>query len=190
MDKTQLIKKITTTIGKVKVLELGKILTEKRFNLRDLIDITLHPEPDIAFRAAWILENVFLQYPEIYLPDLEYLLSTMVIVKAPGCKRHYTKIVMHIMDPKAPQIIKDKVQTIDLEQIVEQLFDWMIDPKVKIAVKAFAAEALFNLRHRYNWIAEELANQLHYLMRNGSAAIQARGEEVVEGIVKYRISDL
>lgn len=182
MDKTDLIKQIDATIGKVKVLELGKILTERRFNLRDLIDITLHPEPDIAFRATWILENVFLQDPEIYLPDLEYLLSTMAIVKAPGSKRHYAKIVMHITDPKAPQIIKHKVQTIDLEQIVEQLFDWMIDPKIKIAVKAFAAEALFNLRHRYDWIAEELANQLQYLMRNGSAAIQSRGKKLLKDL--------
>jgi hypothetical protein len=180
MDQTQLIKQIIDTIGKVKVLELGKILTERKFNLRDLVDVTLHPEPDIAFRATWILENVFLQDPEIYLRDLEYLLSKMEVVKAPGSKRHYAKIVMHITDPKAPQIIKDKVQTIDLEQIVEQLFDWMIDPQIKIAVKAFAAEALFNLRHRYDWIAEELANQLQFLMRDGSAAIQTRGKKLLK----------
>jgi hypothetical protein len=119
MDKTKLVKQITATIGKVKVLELGKILTEKKFNLRDLVDVTLHPEPDIAFRATWILENVFLQGPEIYLPDLEYLLSKMEVVKAPGSKRHYAKIVMHITDPKAPKIIKGKVQTINLDVLCD-----------------------------------------------------------------------
>jgi hypothetical protein len=37
---------------------------------------------------------------------------------------------------------------------------------VKInCVKAFAAESLFNLPHRYNWIVEELANQLQFSMR-------------------------
>jgi len=56
----------------------------------------------------------------------------------------------------------------------------MIDHKIKIAVKAFAAEALFNLRHRYDWVAEELANQLHYLMSNGSAAIQSRGKKLLK----------
>ncbi len=180
MDQTELVKRISATIGKEKVLELGKILTDKKFNLRDLIDVTLYPEPDIAFRAAWILENVFLQHPELYLPDLEYLLSKMEVIKAPGCKRHYAKIVMHITDPKAPQLIKDKVQTINLEQIIEQLFDWMIDPKIKIAVKVFAAEALFNLRGRYDWIADELKNQLQFLMRNGSAAIQSRGRKLLK----------
>lgn len=180
MDKTQLIKQINATIGKLKVLELGKILKEQKFNLRDLVEITLHPEPDIAFRATWILENVFLENPEIYLPDLEFILSKINAVKAPGSKRHYAKIVMHITDHKAPTIIKDKVQTIDFEPVIEQLFDWMIDPKIKIAVKAFAAEALFNLRHRYDWIAEELANQLQFLMRDGTAAIQSRGKKLLK----------
>jgi hypothetical protein len=180
MDKAELIKQITATIGKVKVLELSKILTGRNFNLRDLIDVTLHPEPDIAFRATWILENVFLQDPEIYLPELEYLLSKITVVKAPGSKRHYAKIMMHITEQGAPKIIKDKVQTIDFKPVVEQLFDWMIDPKIKIAVKASDAEALFNLRYRYGWITEELVNQLHFLMRNGSAAIQARGKKLLK----------
>jgi hypothetical protein len=179
MDKTQLIKQITATIGKTKVLELGKILTASKFNLSDLIDITLHPDNHVAFRAAWLLENIFLADPKTYLPDMDYLLATMANVKAPGGKRHYAKIVMHITDAKAPQLIKDKVATIDFENVVEQLFDWMIDPKIKIAVKAFAAEALFNLRGRYDWITDELKNQLRYLMRDGSAAIQSKGRKLL-----------
>jgi len=87
---------------------------------------------------------------------------------------------MHLTGKKAPAIIRDKLQQLDLEPIVEQCFDWMIDPKVKIAVKVFASEALFNLRSRYPWIQEELANQLKFLMRNGTAAIQSRGRKLLE----------
>jgi len=66
-----------------------------------------------------------------------------------------------------------------MKPVIEQCFDWMIDPKMLIAVKVHAAEALFNLRNRYPWIAEELANQLQFLMKNGSAAIQARGRKLL-----------
>ena len=182
MDQAELVKQITANIGKVKVLHLTKILNAQQFNLRDLIAITFHQDKDVAFRATWLLENVFLQKPEAYLPQLDYLLSGIDKVKHPGPQRHYAKIVMHITDADAPQIIKDKVATIDFEPVVEKLFDWMIDPKVKIAVKAFAAEALFNLRHRYEWIAEELVNQLQFLMRNGSAAIQVRGKKLLNNL--------
>ncbi|MGF7080509.1 hypothetical protein [Mucilaginibacter sp. UYCu711] len=180
MDKAELIKQITASIGKVKVLGLTKILNEQQFDLRDLIAVTFHHDKDVAFRATWLLENVFLQKPETYLPQLEYLLSGINKVKHPGPQRHYAKIVMHITNADAPQIIKDKVATLDFEPVVEQLFDWMIDPKVKIAVKVFAAEALFNLRRRYDWIQDELKNQLRFLMRNGSAAIQVRGKKLLK----------
>lgn len=86
---------------------------------------------------------------------------------------------MHITAPKAPANIKQWLAETDLEPVVEQLFDWLIDPKVLIAVKVFAAEALFNLRERYPWISEELANQIRFLMRDGTAAIQSRGRKLL-----------
>ncbi|MDB5122250.1 MAG: hypothetical protein JWP94_379 [Mucilaginibacter sp.] len=174
-----LLKQISNTIGKTKVLELSRILNEQQFALRDLIDLTFYPDKNIAFRAAWILENIFLQNPALYEPDLEYLVSRIKEVKYDSCKRHYAKIIMHITGKKSPAIIQQKLQQLDLEPVVEQCFDWMIDPKVMVAVKVFASEALFNLRHRYPWIAEELANQINFLMRNGTAAIQSRGKKLL-----------
>lgn len=166
-------------MGKAKVLELSQILREEQFALRDLINLTFYADKNIAFRAAWILENVFLKDPRKYETDLEYLISCVKDVKNASCKRHYAKIIMHITDRKAPSVIRQKLLQINLEQIVEQCFDWMIDPKVKVAVKVFASEALFNLSSQYPWIKEELANQIKFLMRNGTAAIQTRGRKLL-----------
>ncbi|MDP9048394.1 MAG: hypothetical protein M3N14_09675, partial [Bacteroidota bacterium] len=163
----------------LRVLELSRILKEQKFALRDLIDLTFYPDKNIAFRAAWILENVFLQNPTLYDPDLGYLVSRIKEVEYESCKRHYAKIVMHITGKRTPETIRQKLNELDLEPVVEQCFDWMIDPKVLVAVKVFASEALFNLRQRYPWIAEELANQIKFLMRNGTAAIQSRGRKLL-----------
>jgi hypothetical protein len=179
LTSDELVKEISATIGKTKVVKLSVILKKQQFALPDLIDITFHPDKNIAFRAAWILENLFLKNPESYLNDMSYLFSRIKDVKYPGCKRHYAKIVMHITDPKTPLSIQQKLDEIDLEPIVEQFFDWMIDPKVRIAVKVFASQALFNVRHRHPWITEELANQIQFLMRTGTAAIQSRGKKLL-----------
>ena len=179
ISKSDLIKQITGTIGKTKVLELTRILKEEQFALRDLLNLTFDPNKDIAFRAAWILENIFLQDPARYESDLEYLLSRIKDVKYASCQRHYVKILMHITQPKTLSVIKNQLDKIDLEPIVEQCFDWMIDPKVKLAVKVFAGDVLFNLRKRYPWVEEELANQLRFLMRNGSPGIQSRGKKLL-----------
>jgi len=183
ITQAELLGQISGTIGKMKVLELTRILKEEQFALRDLIGLAFYPDKNIAFRAAWILENFFLQDPARYETDLEYLISRIKEVKYESCQRHYAKIVMHITDKKAPQPIRQKLEHLDMEPVAEQCFDWMIDPKVKIAVKVFASEALFNLRHRYPWIAEELAGQLQFLMRNGTAAIQSRGKKLLLGLV-------
>lgn len=180
IEKAALIKQISNTIGKTKVLELSRILKEQAFALRDLIDVTFHPDKDIAFRAAWILENVFLENPESYGTDLPYLISRIKDVEHASCQRHYAKILMHITEKKAPSTIKQQMEEIDLEAVVEKCFDWLIGPKVRVAVKVHAATALFNIRGRYPWIKGELANQIRFLMRNGSAGMQNRGRKILE----------
>ncbi|HTK21981.1 MAG TPA: hypothetical protein VL442_20830 [Mucilaginibacter sp.] len=179
LTSEELIKEISATMTKTKVVKLTAIIEKQQFSIKDLIDITFHPDKNIAFRAAWILENLFLQKPESYIDYLQYLISRVRDVENPSCKRHYTKILMHITAPKAPAIIKQKLTEIDLEPVVEQLFDWLIDPKILIAVKVFAAEALFNMRDQYGWIAEELCNQVRFLMKDGTAAIQSRGKKLL-----------
>jgi hypothetical protein len=179
ITRYELLKQITTTIGKLKVLELTAILKKQDFALRDLIDLTFNPDKDIAFRAAWILENMFLQNPETYSQNLSYLISRVSEVKHASCQRHYAKILAHITSKKAPKLILEQLQKTDLEPIVEKCFDWMIDPKIKIAVKVFSSEVLFNLKDRYPWIKEELKNQLQFLMRNGSPGIQSRGRKLL-----------
>lgn len=179
ISKDELVKQITNSLGKPKVLELGRLLSEQQFALRDLVDVTFYHDKTIAFRASWILENVLLADPLKYVEVIDYWLSRFKEVKYPGPQRHYAKILMHLTDPGMLPAIRTKLETLDLEPAVEQCFDWMIDPKVKIAVKVFASEALFNLRHRYPWVAEELENQIKFLMRNGSAAIQSRGKKLL-----------
>jgi hypothetical protein len=180
MTSDQLIQKIANTIGKLKVLELGRILTEEKFQLRDLIDITFHPDKPLAFRAAWLLENMFLKDASAFTDNLEYLVARFPEVTNPGCQRHYAKILMHATEEKESSPIKLQINSLDLEATVEQLFEWMIDPTVKIAVKVFAGWALLNLRHRYPWIADELPAQLEFLMRDGTAAIQTAGRKMLE----------
>jgi hypothetical protein len=179
IDKAILIKELSSPIGKARVLELSHILNEQPFALRDLIDVTFHPDKDLAFRAAWILENVFLEDVESYEGDLNYLISRVPEVEHAGCQRHYAKILMHITAGNAAPVIKEKLKRLDLEPVVEKCFDWLIAPNVKVAVKVSAADALFNIRERYPWIKEELSSQIRFLMRNGSAGMQHRGRKLL-----------
>ncbi len=182
LTQDELIKEISKTLAKTKVVKLTSILQKQNFNFRDLVSVTFNDDTGVAFRAAWLLENLFLKKPLLFKEDISWMLAHLGEIKNPSCKRHYAKIVAHITDPKAPNDIRQKIIEISLEPTVETLFDWLIDPKGKIAVKVFAATALFNLRHRYTWINEELGAQLQFLMRNGSPGIQSRGKKLLEAL--------
>jgi hypothetical protein len=179
LTKPELIHQLAGTMGKTKVAKLSTIISTSNFDLDDLIELTFSSDKNIAFRAAWLLENTFLKRPLKYLDKTDAITGRIKEVKHPACKRHYAKIMMHLTSPQAHPRIRQKINDTDLEQVVEQCFDWMIDPAVLIAVKAFASEALFNMRHRYPWVAEELAKQLEYLMLNGTAAIQSKGRRLL-----------
>ena len=182
LSSDEIIKQLTTSMGKTTVVELSKKLKKQNFAFRDVIDLTFHPDKQVAFRAAWLMDTMYFDDPLFYLNDIDYLLQQIPNITYPASKRHYPRITLNLTSPKAPTAIKDKLASIDMEPVVEHFFDWMIDPKVKVAVKVFVTEVLFNLRERYPWVNEELASQIQYLMRDGSAAIQSTGKRLLKGL--------
>lgn len=58
MTQAELIIQLTETFGKTKVNKLKVILDKQQFAVHDLIDLTFYPDKTIAFRAAWLLENM------------------------------------------------------------------------------------------------------------------------------------
>jgi hypothetical protein len=164
--------------------KLSATLCRKNFDLNKVIDLTLHPDATIAFRSAWLLDTTVFSNPTVFAGNIEYFVSMMPLVTNNSCKRHYARIMKHLTSMNAPAVVKDKLAVIDLERVVETCFDWIIEPKIKVAVQVCAAETLLNLCKRYDWIEEELANQLEFMMRNGSPAIQSAGKRLLAGLKK------
>ncbi len=180
--QTYLTKQIKEITGKASILELSRILFKQNINLNELTDLTLHPDTSISFKAAWLLENTLMQKPEQFLHNIPYVISRSKDVLNPSCKRHYAKILMHLTSAKAPCAVKQLVDNIDLEPVVETCFNWITDPAIPVAVKAYGCEALFNMGSRYPWVIDELSGQLEYLMRDGTAAIQAKGKRLLKAL--------
>ncbi len=176
----EIVKQLTTSMGKTTVVELSKKLKKQNFSFRDVIALTFHADKQIAFRAAWLMDTMYFDEPVYYLDDIDYLLQQIPNIKYPASKRHYSRIALNLTSPKAPKAIHDILASINLEPMVEHFFDWMIDPKVKVAVKVFVAEVIFNLRGRYPWVTEELTGQIQFMMRDGTAAIQSTGKKLLK----------
>lgn len=182
MTKDQLLKEITKTLTKNKVEKLAT-LANTAFSITDLVDLTFHARPEIAFRASWILEHTLVKHPQRFIEHLGYFLNKYPQQKNQSCQRHYTKIMMYLTDCQ-PSRKENSFATIlavcDCIPVVETTFEWLISPKTPVAVQANCIDILFSFKNRYSWIAEELRFQVEFLLRNGGPAIQSRGKKLLK----------
>jgi hypothetical protein len=182
-DKEELLLHISETIGKNKVLKLTDILYNRSFKVKDLIQLTYAPQREIAFRAAWILENLVLGNPAKYINDLEYLFARFPDVKNKSCQRHYAKIIMALTGPGMDKAIRQKIDTLSMEPVVERCFDLLTDRRTPVAVKVHCSQFLFNMRLRYAWITDVLTDQMRILMDLGEPAVKAKGRRLLSYLV-------
>jgi hypothetical protein len=179
MTQSQLIQHISAFDKHIKVVKLRSKLKEQSFSLCELVDLTFYPDKDIALKASRLLTTMMLKFPENYYNEIGYLIERVEDLKCESCKKYYAKIIMHVTSPEVSKDVRNKIKEINFERVVELFFDWMVDPKMLVSVRASASEALFNLRHRYPWIAEELSNQLEYIMRDATPFLAARGNMIL-----------
>jgi hypothetical protein len=178
-NRDELLRHIAETIGKNKVLKLTDILYNRKFAANDLIALTFYPKKEIAFRAAWILENLVLAHPLEYLDAFGQVCAGFPQITNKSVLRHYTKIIMHFTAPGADKQVKERLKLIDMEQVIERCFELLIDKNTPVAVRAFASQVLFNLRLRHSWIAEVLTDQVKIMMDGGKPGIQAKGRKLL-----------
>ncbi|UKJ09053.1 hypothetical protein [Solitalea lacus] len=183
----EIFKQLEKPLNKKSVVHLALQFVEKGITIREIIDLTFLPNKEQGFRAAWILEQIAFNNQELFLPDFSYFCSRFPEVENESCKRHFAKIMeqySHYLRNSSAvnKNLMDSICSINYEPVIETLFDWLINPKTKTAVIAFSMTALCNFHSLYPWIREELFQQIHFLMKNGSPGIQSRGKYLLKKI--------
>jgi hypothetical protein len=131
----------------------------------------------VGFRASWVLEHTLDYSMSAFLVNLDYFLESYLRQENDSCKRHYTKILMFMTESSGRmQVLASK----NLDPLIEKTFEWLIDPKTPVAVQVNCMDVLYNLRTYSDWVNEELAAQIEYLMRDGSPAMLARGKRLLK----------
>lgn len=174
MTQLQLIQHISgfenTRFGK-----LRSKLKEKNFSLHELVDLTFYSDKEVANKASKILEFILFKFPESYIEDVPYLVEHVAEVKCVGCRKHYAKVLKHLTSPEVSKEVRTAIKEINFEPIIELCFSWLRDPHMIVHVRSSAAETLFNMRHRYPWIAEGLSGDLEAMIPAASPMLKAKG---------------
>ncbi|MFD0940878.1 hypothetical protein [Pedobacter boryungensis] len=178
MQNDFLLEAIKTTLQKTKVYKLANIASENEFLVKDLIDLTFHKEEQVGFRAAWILENIYTNHFERFLPQAHYFLKKFSEQNNLSARRHYTKILALITKKNAPLAIKEIINNYQIDALVETVFSWLIDEKVPVAVKSHCLNILHNFSSKRSWIKDELIQTMDYLVDKESIAFYAKVKQI------------
>jgi hypothetical protein len=180
LNQSALHEMLTAPKGLNWVKKFADSIETEGFVFTDLLDLTLHRENRTAFHASWVLDTLVTRNLSQYASQFSQIIAYSLQSTNPSCHRQYARILMFFTASKAPAKVKAIVAQTNLEPVIEQCFDWLLNESVKVAVKSHAAETLFNIRHRYNWVADELQSQLYRLMQNGSPFVLSTGRRLLQ----------
>ncbi|MDN3585090.1 hypothetical protein QWY86_00305 [Pedobacter aquatilis] len=169
-----LINIIKTPIGKI---ETEILASNDTFSAKDLIDLSFHPDEQIGFRAAWILERVYSNHQERFLAFSNYFLQRLPLQKNLSALRHYVKILAFMTKKNASFEVKEIILNYETEKLVEVTFAWLID-EIPVAVKSHCLNILANLIYKHSWIKDELTYTMDFLVDKESIAFFAKVKQI------------
>ena len=146
--------------------------------VEDLLEISFHKKKEIAFRAAWMLEYLMVNKPAKFVGHIPELLALLPDQKNHSALRHYTKIVSLLTTKNVNEVYQKVMESLDLEPVIEILFEWLVKPATPVAVKVHCMQSLANLAWRHDWIKNELLETIDYLVDLESVAFFARAKMV------------
>jgi len=178
MQSDFLLAAIAHTLPKSKVSALAEQVVAENFPIRELIELTFHPNEQLAFRCAWILENIYHGHFDQFLPQVNYFLIRFSEQQNLSCRRHYAKILAMMTSRKSPAVVKEILNECATEKLSETVFEWLIDEKNPVAVKSHCLNILADLSSKHIWIREELLQTMDFLVDQESIAFFAKVKQI------------
>ena len=151
--------------------------------LPKLLTISKGTETPTSFKAMWVLEFVCKEHLDLLLPHISNFLKTIQKLELQSAIRPAAKICEYLCvayyDKNNNDIIKGLTKN-NREQITSICFDWLINPKTKVASKAYSMSVLYWLGTEFTWIHPELKLILEQQYLQSSAAYKARARMVLK----------
>lgn len=160
------------------------VLNDKSL-IPDLITIAIDIDNISHHKACWICELVFENKIEWLSEYLDVFCNTLSNYTNESAMRPISKICLFAVEYHYKKS-SDFLNTAHLNKITEACFDWLINPEVKVATKAYSMRALFILGKKEDWIYPELENILPLGFSTHSAGYKSAAKDILQRIEKSK----
>lgn len=154
----------------------AKKLADERPDMKGILPL-LQAEHPVGMRTSWMLGALSETAPEMLFPLLPRLFELRHTCLYAGYDRSLAKWLSLAGVPESIE-----------GEAADQMFNWLIDPQIKVAVKVYSMSALADLCKKYPELQSELRTILEEQFKDGSAAFKSRSRRVLKQLDKQGIS--
>jgi len=147
---------------------------EKLF--KQMFDLILSNEEFISGRAAWVIEHVWLDYPDMITPYINDMIDFLPKSKYDNQKRHITKI---LSTRDLRELDEDR-----LGILIDRCFTYLEDPVYPTAVKMFSMQIIYNYIEIEPALAPELIAILENQFNESTPGFKNRADKLLKKLYK------
>jgi 8-oxo-dGTP diphosphatase len=159
----------------ISMKEAGWVATSAAENpavFHKLLDYSFSADSKLAFHASWVLSKACDMNPELIYPHLKDIIDKLEGIENESAMRS----VLRIISFSDLDRIGERYHGI----LADHCFNLLRSGTSAIAIKAHSMEILYKLAIRYPELGNELSATIIMLQAEGSAAIIARGRQILK----------
>ncbi len=158
---------------------IASVVDNNKELFKQLIDLILTNEEFVSGRAAWVIETIWIKYPDMIKPYINEMIDFLPKSKFDNQKRHFLKMLTTI-----------NLNELDDERLgilIDRCFTWLEDPMYPTAVKMFSMQIIHNFIKIEPSLASELIAIIENQFDDGTPGFKNRGEKILKDL--YKIVD-
>lgn len=149
---------------------IAEIIFQKHELFEDLYKVFAGNRDPVSRRAAWVLDIVSEQHPDLIASHLEEMITLLPSFNHDGLKRHSMKILAR--SPLPPET--------HLGELIKISFNWLLSACESVAVKIYCMEILYRISEAEPDLKKELADSIEWRLNEESAGFYNRGKKVLK----------
>lgn len=151
-----------------------QIISKSEQDLAVLMQLALHHPKQRSWRAAYLVDKIHDDFPELILPYLPQIIKKLPEEKNASKRRHWLKLVS--MNALSEQ---------DCGLLFDYCYKAFTSAKEAIAVRVHAMQILYNISEYEHDLKPELQQIIeHEMLYHPSAGIRSRGKKILQKLQK------
>ncbi|MBU8892884.1 MAG: hypothetical protein KOO66_08890 [Bacteroidales bacterium] len=156
---------------------IASVIDQDKKLFKEIFELILTNEEYVSGRAAWVVETVWLKYPEMIDPYINDIIDFLPKSKYDNQKRHFLKVL-------STRSLTE-LDEVRLGILIDRCFTWLEDPVYPTAVKMFSMQIIYNYVEIEPSLALELIAIIENQFDDSTPGFKNRGEKLLKKLYRF-----